>query len=43
MKAEILHRFESLLPDGDTNPYRTGVWRPQTTEWKAWDLDGDGK
>ncbi len=43
MKTEILQRFESLLPSDDTNPYRTGVWRPQTTEWKAWDLDVEGE
>ena len=34
---EIVGRFLSTLPDDD-HPYRTGPWRPQTTEWDADDL-----
>jgi carotenoid cleavage dioxygenase len=26
------------LPEDDDHPYRTGPWRPQTTEWDADDL-----
>ena len=29
----------STLPEDDDHPYRTGPWRPQTTEWDADDLD----
>jgi carotenoid cleavage dioxygenase len=42
MKTEIHHRFESGLPADDTHPYRTGAWRPQTTEYDAWELDVEG-
>lgn len=35
---EIVGRFLSTLPDDDDHPYRTGPWRPQTTEWDADDL-----
>ena len=38
MDVEILGRVLSTLPDDDDHPYRTGPWRPQTTEWKADDL-----
>ena len=44
MKVEVHERFESVLPpDDDTHPYRTGAWRPQTTEYDAWDLDVEGE
>ena len=39
MKTQIHERFESGLPDDDDHPYRTGAWRPQQTEYDAWDLD----
>ena len=39
MKIQIHDRFVSGLPPDDTHPYRTGAWRPQTTEYDAWDLD----
>jgi carotenoid cleavage dioxygenase-like enzyme len=38
MDVEIVGRFLSTLPDDDDHPYRTGPWRPQTTEWRADDL-----
>ncbi len=43
MKIQIHERFESGLPADDDHPYRTGVWRPQTTEYDAWDLDVVGE
>ncbi len=42
MQVEIHHTVDSALPPDDTHPYRTGVWRPQTTEYDAWDLDVTG-
>lgn len=38
MDVEIVGKFLSTLPDDDDHPYRTGPWRPQTTEWDADDL-----
>jgi carotenoid cleavage dioxygenase-like enzyme len=38
MHVEIVGKFLSTLPDDDDHPYRTGPWRPQTTEWDAEDL-----
>ncbi|MFV0496013.1 carotenoid oxygenase family protein [Mycobacterium sp.] len=35
MDARIVGKFLSTLPEGDDHPYRTGPWRPQTTEWDA--------
>ncbi len=43
MKIETHASYESGLPEGDDHPYRTGAWRPQTTEYDAWDLDGEGE
>ena len=43
MKSEIHERFESGLPAADDHPYRTGAWRPQRTEFDAWDLDVQGE
>ncbi len=39
MQVEVRHTVESGLPPGDDHPYRSGVWRPQTREFDAWDLD----
>ncbi|MDM4719528.1 carotenoid oxygenase family protein [Micromonospora sp. WMMA1363] len=39
MDVEVVGRILSTLPADDDHPYRTGAWRPQTTEWKADDLD----
>ena len=38
MDVEIVGRFLSTLPEDDDHPYRTGPWRPQTTELRADDL-----
>jgi carotenoid cleavage dioxygenase-like enzyme len=38
MDVEIVGRMLSTLPEDDDHPYRTGPWRPQTTEWLADDL-----
>ncbi|MDH3753429.1 MAG: carotenoid oxygenase family protein [Acidimicrobiia bacterium] len=43
MRIQVNERFESRLPADDTHPYRTGAWRPQTTEYDAWDLDVEGE
>lgn len=39
MKVTAVHTWPSRLPAGDDHPYRTGAWRPQTTEYDADDLD----
>ena len=38
MDIEIVGKLLSTLPENDDHPYRTGPWRPQTTEWRADDL-----
>ncbi|MDX1870823.1 carotenoid oxygenase family protein [Mycolicibacterium sp. 120266] len=38
MSVEVFAKYLSTLPEDDTHPYRTGAWRPQTTEWDAEDL-----
>jgi carotenoid cleavage dioxygenase len=38
MDVEVVGRLLSTLPTDDDHPYRTGPWRPQTTEWRADDL-----
>ena len=38
MNVEVVGKFLSSLPDDDDHPYRTGPWRPQSTEWDADDL-----
>ncbi len=38
MDVEIVGKFLSTLPEDDDHPYRTGPWRPQTTEWDADDM-----
>ncbi|ALI25128.1 Lignostilbene-alpha,beta-dioxygenase [Mycolicibacterium fortuitum] len=38
MNTEVVTKFLSTLPEDDDHPYRTGAWRPQTTEWDADDL-----
>ena len=35
---EVVAKYLSTLPEDDDHPYRTGPWRPQTTEWDADDL-----
>lgn len=39
MDVEIVGRMLSTLPADDDHPYRTGPWRPQTTEFVADDLE----
>jgi carotenoid cleavage dioxygenase len=36
--VEVVGKFLSTLPEDDDHPYRTGPWRPQTTEWDVDDL-----
>ena len=43
MKTEVLAEFESNLPEDDAHPYRSGPWRPQHTERRAWDLEVQGE
>ncbi|MDV6268983.1 carotenoid oxygenase family protein [Rhodococcus globerulus] len=43
MDIEVLGRVLSTIPDDDDHPYRTGPWRPQTTEWSATDLVVEGE
>jgi len=38
MDVEVIGKFLSTLPEDDDHPYRTGPWRPQTTEYDADDL-----
>ena len=38
MDVEVVGKFLSTLPEDDDHPYRTGPWRPQTSEWDADDL-----
>lgn len=38
MHVDVVGKFLSTLPEDDDHPYRTGPWRPQTTEWDADDL-----
>jgi carotenoid cleavage dioxygenase len=38
MNTDIVGKFLSTLPEDDDHPYRTGPWRPQTTEWDSDDL-----
>lgn len=42
MKVKVKERFASGLPDDDDHPYRSGPWRPQVTEYDAWDLEVEG-
>src|SRR3954471_20971490 len=38
MDVDVVGKFLSSLPEDDDHPYRTGPWRPQSTEWDADDL-----
>ncbi len=35
MDVEVVGKFLTTLPEDDDHPYRSGPWRPQTTEWDA--------
>jgi carotenoid cleavage dioxygenase len=39
MNTDVVAKYLSTLPEDDDHPYRTGAWRPQTTEWDADDLE----
>jgi carotenoid cleavage dioxygenase len=39
VNVELVGRILSTLPEDDDHPYRTGPWRPQTSEWNADDLE----
>ncbi|GAA3523162.1 carotenoid oxygenase family protein [Aeromicrobium panaciterrae] len=39
MDLDVVGRLLSTLPADDDHPYRTGPWQPQTTEWKADNLE----
>ncbi|MFI8660403.1 carotenoid oxygenase family protein [Rhodococcus qingshengii] len=39
MDVEIVGKLLSTLPADDDHPYRTGPWQPQTTEFKADNLE----
>jgi carotenoid cleavage dioxygenase len=41
--ARVIARFESTLPADDDHPYRTGVWRPNVTEWRVEDCSVTGE
>ncbi|MFF0746017.1 carotenoid oxygenase family protein [Streptomyces sp. NPDC004111] len=43
MDVEIVGRALSTLPEDDDHPYRIGPWRPQSTEWRADDLEVTGE
>ncbi|MFV0318632.1 MAG: carotenoid oxygenase family protein [Microthrixaceae bacterium] len=43
MHTEVLATFETDLPEHDDHPYRSGPWRPQHVERRAWDLDVQGE
>ncbi len=43
MRTQQQRPFVNTLPDDDAHPYRSGAWRPQDTEYDAWDLDVIGE
>lgn len=43
MKTQIYRPFVSTLPDNDDHPYRSHAWKPQDTEYDAWDLEVVGE
>jgi carotenoid cleavage dioxygenase len=43
MEVKVHQKFTSGLPEGDVHPYRSGAWRPQHTEYDAWNLDVVGE
>jgi len=42
MAFSVHNTIESGLPPGDDHPYRSGVWRPQYSEYDAWDMPVQG-
>jgi carotenoid cleavage dioxygenase-like enzyme len=43
MQIQIHDALPHTLPADDSHPYRSGAWRPQHTEYDAWDLDVEGQ
>ncbi len=43
MKVQSQRPFVSTLPGDDDHRYRTGAWKPQDTEYDAWDLEVTGE
>lgn len=43
MDTRVVARFSSTLPPDDDHPYRTGAWRPNTTEWSVTDCEVAGE
>ncbi len=43
MKVQYARPFVSTLPGNDDHRYRSGAWKPQDTEYDAWDLEVDGE
>ena len=43
MKVQTHRPFVSTLPRNDDHPYRSHAWKPQDTEYDAWDLDVIGE
>jgi carotenoid cleavage dioxygenase-like enzyme len=43
MDVNVVAHWASTLPPDDDHPYRTGAWRPQTTEYDAFDLEVQGE
>ena len=43
MQYQVVGHADTGLPPDDTHPYRSGVWKPQITEYDAWDLDVVGE
>ena len=43
MEVDVVAHWASTLPDDDDHPYRRGAWRPQATEYDAFDLDVEGE
>jgi carotenoid cleavage dioxygenase len=37
--ARVVDQLRRTLPDDDDHPYRTGAWRPQSTEWRVDDVE----
>jgi carotenoid cleavage dioxygenase-like enzyme len=43
MAFQLISTLESGLPPDDDHPYRSGAWRPQVSEFDAWDMDVVGE
>jgi carotenoid cleavage dioxygenase len=39
VSAIEVDRLKRTLPDDDDHPYRSGAWRPQSTEWRVDDVE----